>query len=164
TVGQNDEVNTERKRLESIVRDIEHRNVEFVANTREIRKNFRFQRQVKAGQRFVQQQQARRREKRARQRDALLLAARELCDAALHQGLDSQEVGNVVKAEPLSAAGPMAVEQVLPHGQVWKQRQVLWNITNAPQAGREIDVLAGIREDFDVELNESRFGAAQAGR
>src|SRR6266446_4637679 len=126
-VDEHDHLIGEGKRLETVVRHVEHRDTELVADTSEIRKYFCFQVRVEAGQWFVQQQQARRSEQRAGKSDTLLFAARKLCDTALNQRLNFQEFDDALESEQTIGVSTrfVSIEKILAHRQVREKRQIL---------------------------------------
>src|SRR5256885_13194942 len=147
-VDQRDHFVRQRKRLESVVRNVKDVDAELVPDASQIRKNPRLQLHVEIRERLIQQQQARRSEERASEGDALLLAARKLCDAAVNQRLDFEQFDDVVKREPLVSIRPMPIEQVPAYGQVRKQRQVLRHVTYAAPPSRNEDVFAGVSKNL----------------
>src|SRR2546425_6814094 len=155
----------EGKRLETVVRHVEHRDTELVADTSEIWKNFCFQLRVKAGQRFVQQQQARRSEQRAGKRDTLLFAARKLCDTALNQRLNLQEFDDALESEQTIGVSTrfVSIEKILAHRQMREKRQILWNVADAPLTRRDRNALHSVGEHAAVEFDEGGLGATQSG-
>ena len=73
-----DDLRSNAEDFAGLVADIDHRHFGLVAQPREIGQDFEFARAVKRGERLVKQQQARRHQQRATDRDALALAARKL--------------------------------------------------------------------------------------
>jgi hypothetical protein len=77
------------------VGNIEHRNLELVADALQVRDDFDFDFLIKTGERFIHQEQAGRGEKRAGKGDALLLSAGKIRDGAIQQRIDFQDVRDV---------------------------------------------------------------------
>ena len=84
---------------------------------------------VERGERLVEEQHARVARERARERDALALAARELAGPRLREVRDAEALEQLV--DPLLAA----VGDVLPHGQVREERVLLEDEPDAPLVG-----------------------------
>ena len=86
--------------------DIEDRDRDLVAQPLEVGQDLGLARLVERGERLVGEDQPRRRQKRAPDRDALLLAARERAGAAVEQGADARAArrrGPCPPAAPASA-------------------------------------------------------------
>lgn len=98
---------------------------------------------VQVGKRLVEQQQVRLWGERARQRDALLLAAGELVRVAPLQAVEPDEREGL--RHPFAPLRRVQVAQpegdVAPHVQVRKQRVVLKDHANAPRLRRQVDTV-----------------------
>ena len=79
---------------------------------------------IEAGQRFVEQEQSRLRQKRAPNRDPLAFAARQLPNIAMEQPFDLEETGYVLECKRRIAAGGRAA-WAPPEGQSAKAQAML---------------------------------------
>jgi len=125
---------------------------------------------VEAGERLVEQQQARRRRQRACQRHALLLAAREFVRSARRGARQPDEFEHALHAPaPFGARQAGQAEgDVVAHVQVRKQRVVLEHHADAPQLGRAVRAAGRPREHLVLDRDtpgrdrlEPRDGAQQ---
>src|SRR5215813_11627055 len=81
----------ERKHLDGVVRDINHRNGELIAYPLEIRQDALFQSDIERCQRLIEQQEPRPREQRAGEGDALRLASGYVIDGPVEQMTDLKQ-------------------------------------------------------------------------
>ena len=121
---------------------------------------------VEAGEGFVEQQQVGPRRERARQGDALLLAAGEFVGVALRQAVEAEQ-GEGVEAARLTRAAVKAVQaeaDVVGHGEVREQRQVLEHEAEAAFFRRQRQrVHAAKAQGAGVGRVQARDGAKQGG-
>ena len=120
---------------------------------------------IQRGQRFVQQQQARAARQRARQRHALLLAARELRRPAL---LEARKVKlrKQRRYAPATLGGSevaQAVAQVARHREMGKQSVVLEDETDAALLRRALDAARGVEPGLFIEPDEALVGPVEPG-
>ena len=80
----------------------------------------------------------------------------------MNQRLDFEQLDDVVNRELLVAIRAIPIEQVLAHGQVRKQRQVLRHVTYAAPPSRNEDVFAGVSKNLITELDEGGLGASES--
>ena len=97
---------------------------------------------IETGERFVEQQQARRRHQCPRQRDALLLATRELVGVPASQmPLDSAQSQSVFDAlgalELRNVSGPDDEFEISAYGQMWPEGEVLKHKTDTTLVRRD---------------------------
>ena len=119
--------------------DIEHRDVEFLAQPLQVGQDLLAARVVQRRQRLVHQQQARPQRQRPGDADALALAARQPLRAALEQRPDAQQRDRLLQprrigrcAEPLQA-----VAQIAQHAQVIEQAGLLEDIADRAPVHRQ---------------------------
>ena len=83
--------------------DIEDRHAELVAQPLDQRQDLELARHVERGERLVHQEQARPRQERAADGDALALAARQRAGPAVEQTADAEHRDDLVEADALGA-------------------------------------------------------------
>ncbi len=118
---------------------------------------------VQVGERLVQQQQARLRRERARQRDALLLAARELVRIRLRGGGEPDQREHRIDAPRAFAGGQLAQPErdVARDGEVREERVVLEHHADAALLGRHANRGAG--DDAAAEGDRAALHRLEAG-
>ena len=107
------------------------------------------------------------REQRPADRDALLLAARQLGRAgASSRCADAEQLDDLVElavAARSSAREPAAVEQVLAHGQVREQPPFLEDVADAAPVLRHEDAALGVGQHVAVDDDAALLGPDQPG-
>ena len=108
------------------------------------------QRSVERRKRLVEQQERWLRRERARQRDALLLAAGDLPRAAPFEALQAEHLDRDAP-RALRAASPAAMREreldVLGDGHVRKERQLLHDVADAAILRRQVDLRLAVERD-----------------
>ena len=92
---QHHDLRRELAQFGGVMADIDHRNA-FVAQPHQVGQDLDLAALVERSQRFVQQQQARLRQQRPAERDALALAAGQLAGTAVEQMADIEQVGDAL--------------------------------------------------------------------
>ena len=115
-----------------VVGDEERGQVEVAQQLGELESHGRARDRVERGERLVQQQHGRVARERARQADALPLAARELTRPCLRQVPDTEALEQLVHAR-----APASERDVAPHGQVREERVVLEDVAHAALLRRD---------------------------
>ena len=157
-----------RERLLLVVRDVQEGDPDRLLDVLELDLHLLAQLQVERAERLVEQQHARPVDERARQRDALTLAAGELARLAL------AEVGEPHHAERLLGAAAalgawhaldaQAVLDVLLHAHVREQRVVLEDRVDVPVVGRAPGHVDAAEQDAPRARQLEAGDHAQAGR
>ena len=101
---------------------------------------------VEVGEGLVQQQQLRRRRQRARQRDALLLPARQLVRRTLRGMAQPDQIEHLLHPRGTFGSRQLmhAEGDVVGHAQVREQRVVLEHHADAARLGRQLQPARGI--------------------
>ena len=155
------------KHLGDVVRDIDHRNGEFVAHARQIRQDFFLEADIERGQRLVEQQQLRARQDRAGKRDALRLAAGKFGHRPGQEMSDLENFEHVFHADAFGAGSVNdalgAEENISPHRKVREQSALLGHVADVSALRRKIDFPRRGKERFAADLDFTRRDIAQAG-
>ena len=122
---------------------------------------------VEVGERLVEQQQARRRRQRPGQRDALLLAARQLVRVALGQVAELDELQHLAHplllGRALDPPQPERVADVLGDGHVRPDRVRLEHDAALPLLRRHERLGRAVEHDAVADRDAAGVGAVQAG-
>ena len=120
--------------LGDVVADVENRYGERFVKRFEVRKNLFLVAAIKGGERFVHQKKPRLGEKRAADRDALALAARQCRCRAIEQMPDPHQSNHIVKSDLFRSAGLQRavapIEQILPYGEMGEETRFLEDISD----------------------------------
>src|SRR5829696_9845828 len=119
----------QRGRVEIVVRDDDRRQAELPQRRAQLPPDGVARVRVEGGERLVEEQDARPPGERAREGDALPLAAGELARARIGEVRDPQPLQQVTRL-------PRELD-VAPHGQVWEERVVLEHEADRPPLGWE---------------------------
>ena len=140
-VHHHDEIG-ERQRFVLTVRDMDEGDAETELQTTQFGAHAHAQKRIERGQRLVEQQYLRLSDQRARQRDALLLPARQLRGNALRVGLhrdELQELHRLLTPRRLVDAAHLQGEgDIVEAGQMRKQRVALEHHRRAALGGRQV--------------------------
>ena len=140
----------------------------FCCSVRISRQHLLAQLRVEIRQRLVHQADLRLGDDRAAERDALLLAARELRRLALEQLAQAEQAGDARQARcvtgPRFLAHLHAEQDVVAHAQVRKQRVRLEHHGDAPLGGRHVRDVALVDQDAPFGRHVEPGDHAQGGR
>ena len=133
--------------------DIDDRNARLVPQTREIGQDLRLAIVVESRKRLVHQKQARRREKRAPDRDALALASGQVGRRSAEQGRNAEKVDDPVEIAMVRTARrePAAEGQVSPHAEMREEPGLLEHIAEPPAVRGDETAQAGVEQDVVIE-------------
>ncbi len=148
-VAQQDHLVGHAHRLDLVVRDVDHRDAELLLQAADLAPHFLAQLRVEVRKRLVHQAHRGLRDDRPPERDALLLAARELRGLAVEQCREAQQLGDARQAPRMVAllAHLQAEQDVLAHVEVRKERVRLEHHREPPLARREPRDVAPVDDD-----------------
>src|SRR5206468_7782821 len=111
------------------------------------------QRHVERRERLSEQQQLRDHAERTRQRDPLLLTARQFPRQPFRQRPEPEALDHLGRPTASLSGGPMseAVANVVLDGQVWKQRVSLEYIPETASLRRHVDAAIAVEEHVAVD-------------
>jgi hypothetical protein len=149
------------------VADVEHGQVELVAQALDIGQHLGLARRVQRGQRFVHQQQARLRQQGTADRHALALPPGQRVRRALQQGAEPEQFHHGVEGHACRlrarASAPQPVAQVAVHRQVREQPRVLEHHAERTPVHRQVDAARAVEEDLAAHLDAAAVRAQQPG-
>ncbi|SVK47069.1 Uncharacterised protein [Acinetobacter baumannii] len=146
--------------LVQAVADIEDGNVHVLRQPLQIRQQLAFARQIERGQRFVHQQQFRRRQQRAADRHPLFFTAGERQRQPIKQRPDAQQLDDGVELR--AHAGRHAVLQVAAHPIVREQARILKHIADTALFRRQAEARGGIHQRAAIERDAPLLQTGQA--
>ena len=158
-VGQADD-------LVDIVGHVDDGQAKLVAQVLDERHDLGAAPRIEAGQRLVHQQDARTREQRPPDGDALLLAARKPCRPPLQKRAQVQQGDNRRKVDPpiWGTRAPCAKLQVGTDAQVWEQPVLLKHIAKTPLLRGKVDALLAVEQDPARDRDAAIVGALEPGQ
>ncbi len=124
--------------------DVDHRDAEVVADAQQVGQDPAAALDVHGGERLVEQQDVWRRHQRARQRDALPLAARQIRHPPVEELAHLQHLRHDVQRQPLP--GTPSIEDVAADAHVRKQRRLLRHVADMPRVRRQVDPAARVEQ------------------
>ncbi len=134
--GDFDDFLAEGEGFGAVVGDVKHGDAEFIADAGEAGEDAGFEGGVKAGERLVEEEELRGGEEGAGEGDALLFAAGKLGDAAVEEGIDFEDGGDVGQGEKVAGGRiAAAVKYILADGEVGEKGEVLGDVADAAEAG-----------------------------
>src|SRR6478736_251941 len=145
-----------------LVADENHRDGVVVAQPLEERQHFLPPRLVQRRQWLIQQQQPRLPQQCARQRNALLFAAREPAGPARQQLFQSEQRHDVIEISGRQARRG-AIQHIAAHAVVGKQPRILEDIADATLLGREPQPVLAVEPALAVQRDASGALATEAG-
>ena len=148
----------ERRRVLEVVRDEQDRDVEPGEQVVELGADRRLRVRVERRERLVEQQHLRVARERARERDALPLAAGELARPRVREVRDAKALEVVVRRVPAR------VLDVLANGHVREERVLLEDEPDAPRAPAAARARCAVEPHVVVDGDASRSAAASARR
>ena len=155
---QHHQVVGQARHLVRRVADVEHGDVELVAQALQIGQDFLLATQVERGQGLVHQQHARGDGQGAGDADALTLAPRQMIGLPVEQGADAQQVDDVVQVHlgRLGAAA-QAIAQVAQHAEVREKAGLLKHIADGAAMGGQpcATVLPGLALHAQASLRRT---------
>ena len=161
-VVENDQQIGEANDLFHLVRDVEDRQLQLVAQAFDERQYLAFACGVERGKRFVHQQESWAGEQGPADGDALLLAAGEIGRAPRQQGFDAEELDDRVEARTLFLLLG-AIAEIAAHRIVGKQAGFLKHITQTPFFRRQVDTAFGIEQRLAANDDAAAVGFYESG-
>src|SRR6202023_2823931 len=111
------------------------------------------------GQRLIEQQQARLRQQRTANGDALSFATRESVDAPVHQESEIEQSCHCIETDVgLTLRALRCVVQISGDTHVRKQPGVLEYVADTAAFGRDVEAKFGIEQQVVVECHSSAIG------
>jgi hypothetical protein len=142
------------------MRHIDHRNSRLVAQAHQVGEDFRLARGVERGKRLVEQEQARLRQERAADGDALALAAGERAGPPLEKMLNAEHCDHAGCAPPRRAeihASSGHSRDFAPPTDAGTGA-ILKHIADAAQVRRQVAPRRGIEQHIAVDLDAAAVG------
>ena len=162
---ERNDIFAQRKNLFALMSDVQNRNPMLVVPGAQVVQNLRFGHRIERGQRLIQQQHARIRDQRARQRRPLPLASRNLVRTPPSQLKDSKQMQDFSAARLALrfAKSLQAVLHVLRNRHVRKQRQRLQQISNGATVGRKVQPAGRTEQHALADGDPTRSRVLQSG-
>src|SRR5262249_4931211 len=146
-------------------RNIDDRDLCFIAQSLDEWQNFFFQRLIQRSEWFVHQQKMRGSEQGPADGYALFFSTREGAGSSIQQMLDIEEIEHLLDTDrPLRARRePLPVQKILPHGEMRKKPRFLENVAKTPSMFGHEYALADVDQGPAVEDDRALIGAHNSG-
>src|SRR6516165_4668011 len=147
------------------MRDVNDRDLGFIAQSLNERQNFFFQRVIQRSEWFVHKQKVRGSEQGPADRYALFFSARERAGPSIQQVLDIEKTEHLFDTDsPLLAwREPLPIQKILPHREMRKEPRFLENVAKTPAMFGHKYTLAGVDQGPAVQDDRALVGAHNSG-